>query len=145
MIAMSKKLGLLALVLSTSALAGGSEPQPVPVPVPAAISSSSESIYPNSPGNAPSCYTISRGPTYDLDWTFNLSLSTDTRLLRDYYPSQCGGPALCDIVSYRIQHSNGDWSQEYYPGVNDVALYNGLPRRLWFAFYDHHHAYTFCN
>lgn len=91
------------------------------------------------------CYTITRAATYDLEWTYNLSLSTDTRILRQYYPAQCAGNFLCDIVSYRIQHFDGSWSQEYYPGVNDVGVFNTVQRRMWFSFYDHNHAFTFCN
>lgn len=104
----------------------------------------------SAPGASPSreagCYTVTRAATYDLDWTSNLSLSTDTRMLRQYYPGQCAGNFLCDIVSYRIQYFNGEWSQVYYPGINDVGVLNNtVERRMWFNFYDHNHTYTFCN
>ena len=115
-----KKLGMLAVV-------GGSL---------AAYSASAE------------CYTVTRGPTYDGRWPQNLSLSTDTNVLREYYPSQCSGNYICDIVSYRIQWFNGTWSPDYYPGVNDVdwkTNYDGSQRRVLSYFYDHNHSYTFCN
>lgn len=91
------------------------------------------------------CFTITRGPTYDINWTLNNSLGTDTRAFREYYPAQCAGLFLCDIVAYRVQSFTGDWSQEYYPGVNDHTNWNGNSRRVWHNFYDHVHAYTFCN
>lgn len=91
------------------------------------------------------CFTITRGPTYDVQWTKNNSLSTDTRAMTDYYPAQCGGNLMCDIVSYRIQSANGEWSADYFPGVNDYTNTNGKARRVWLNFYDHTHAYTFCN
>ena len=91
------------------------------------------------------CFTITRGPTYDSQWAQNNSLSTDTRALREYYPAQCGGNYLCDIVTYRIQSFNGEWSNDFFPGVNDYTNTNGKQRRVWLNFHDHTHAYTFCN
>lgn len=151
----SQKFCTLAMfglsLLTTSALAEETKPTPVPVPsvgasVPQQAQDSGDwNIPQGGPTIVSGCYTITRGPTYDLEWTFSLSLSTDTRMLHEYYPSQCAGNFLCDVVAYRIQAFNGEWSQEYYPGVNDLALFNNTQRRMWFNFYDHNHAYTFCN
>jgi hypothetical protein len=91
------------------------------------------------------CFTITRGPTYDVRWTASDSLSTDTRAFREYYPSQCSGLFLCDVVSYRVQAFTGEWSPEYFPGVNDHTQGSGGARRVWRDFYDHVHSYTFCN
>ena len=61
-----------------------------------------------------------------------LSLETDNRIL--------GG----NIVAYRIQWFNGNWSQWFVPGVNDVdhkVNSDGSKRRMWSYFEDHTHRY----
>ena len=147
--AVSQKVCAVAMfglsLLTTSAMAADATPKPVPVPTAVQQVQGDGLTNGSGPSIVAGCYTITRGPTYDLEWTFSLSLSTDTRMLHEYYPSQCAGNFLCDVVAYRIQSFSGEWSQEYYPGVNDLAVFNNTQRRMWFNFYDHNHAYTFCN
>ncbi|MCX6751592.1 MAG: peptidoglycan-binding protein [Candidatus Nomurabacteria bacterium] len=52
-----------------------------------------------------------------------------------------------EIIKYRIQWSNGGWSDWYVPGVNDQDSKNnldGTARRIWSYFDDHTHEYIKC-
>jgi hypothetical protein len=82
------------------------------------------------------CEEQSGQPTSDMRWVNGLSLAIDNQVL--------GG----DIVAYRLQWSNGQWSGYYVPGVNDID-YKFNPqtrtmRRMWSYFYDHAFSYIIC-
>ncbi|MFA5783020.1 MAG: peptidoglycan-binding protein, partial [Bacteroidales bacterium] len=52
-----------------------------------------------------------------------------------------------EILKYRIQWSNGGWSDWYVPGVDDQDWLNnldGTARRIWSYFDDHTHEYIKC-
>ncbi|KAL5479809.1 hypothetical protein EMCRGX_G023389 [Ephydatia muelleri] len=85
------------------------------------------------------------GPTYDCRWPANLNGAMDYQVLKG------------NIVAYKIQWSNGAWTDWFVPGYNDVdykfnpaAMSCSVPyeansmRRMWSYFYDHTHLYILC-
>lgn len=82
------------------------------------------------------CTEVTEGRTDDGRWGQGLSTNVDQTVK--------GG----EIVAYQIQWFNGNWSEWYVTGVNDIdAKYNphdSTMRRRWSYFYDHTHKYIIC-
>ena len=79
--------------------------------------------------------TVEQGATGDSRWTQGTSLDLDNQLIGK------------DIVSHRIQWSDGSWSRNFTPGADDidwVTNYDGTQRRVWSYFTDHTHRYVTC-
>ena len=95
--------------------------------------------------NQATCTQYQVGPTYDCRWPANLNGAIDYQVLKG------------KIVAYKIQWSNGAWTDWFVPGYNDVdykfnpaAMSCSVPyeansmRRMWSYFYDHTHLYIHC-
>lgn len=70
-----------------------------------------------------------------------------------WYRSGLSLDAHPQVISYRIQWFNGNWTEEIIPGVEDEDSVKNYPaesfpdegrRKLWSYFYDHNHEITSC-
>jgi hypothetical protein len=88
------------------------------------------------------CAMLEHAPAHDARWASGLSLSTDTTLFREQ------NTLGWNITAYRIRWSNGQWSNWYVPGVNDIDHkynpHNRTMRRMWSYFTDHEHQALAC-
>jgi alpha-tubulin suppressor-like RCC1 family protein len=55
-----------------------------------------------------------------------------------------------EVISYKIKKLDGSWSQDYYPGVNDLDpdhldAFNGSGRHMWSYFSEREHQITYCD
>lgn len=88
------------------------------------------------------CAMFDRAPTGDPRWAQGLSLSADEAIFRER--DRTGW----NVTAYRIQWSNGAWSEWYVAGVNDIDHKynpsNRTLRRMWSYFADHAHQALAC-
>ncbi len=88
------------------------------------------------------CATFERAPTGDARWAAGLSRSADRVLFQER------GSTGWTIAAYRIQWSNGAWSEWLVPGVNDLDhkfnTNRNTMRRMWSYFADHAHQAIAC-
>ena len=93
-----------------------------------------------------SCVEVTQAPTYDCRWAAGLNVNADEVILHG------------DVVAYKILWSNGDWTNWFVTGLNDIdikfnpygrscaiAYKANSMRRMWSYFYDHTHTYILCS
>jgi hypothetical protein len=82
------------------------------------------------------CVEIASQAQRDSRWHQGLSLQIDQKIL--------GGR----VIAYQIRWFNGNWSEWFVPGVNDIDHKynpdNNTMRRMWSYFHDHEHRYILC-
>ncbi|MDP3274223.1 MAG: hypothetical protein Q8Q09_03455 [Deltaproteobacteria bacterium] len=113
-----------------------------PVPAPASACPTGDCIA-HSIATQDTCLMFDRAATGDNRWAQGLSLEIDSAIFTEQ--NQHGW----NVVSYRIQWSNGAWSPWLVSGVNDLDhKYNpthNTMRRMWSYFADHPHQALACH
>ncbi|QQP97040.1 hypothetical protein [Lysobacter enzymogenes] len=66
--------------------------------------------------------------------------------MQNIRPAKCSGTHSCDIIAYRIQWSDGRWSDSFIPGHSDFHKRgDNVMIKAWAMLNDHNYRISFCN